>query len=339
MSRAPALVPQIEISLTVLNGPDKGAVYKLMGHKITLGRSSENDVVIQGDPKVSRKHAKISVTPNGIIITNMSERNPMAVNQQETRAMSLVNDNLFTLGETKFRFNLAGGVPPVSQSADLSVVPQGLPPQMPGAAPLPGPPGGGDFRPDMNPPPQAPKTKKKRSPVFNFLVGFIIFVVFLLLLDNPNSKKEEKIELRGQTDFQDEIENLDKDRQKLIKQRQETGRDSDQYRYAQSFYIRGFRDYRQGQYERAMEAFQACLSTFPSHGLCQRYLKLSQKKFSELTQYHMILGRKYKSQAQYRACANSFENVMTMVKDTNNPIYKEALANYKACKALFQERF
>jgi hypothetical protein len=103
--------------------------------------------------------------------------------------------------------------------------------------------------------------------------------------------------------------------------------------------VRGFRDYRKGQYERSMVSFQACLALNPEHVLCNRYIRLSQRKFDELVQNQVVLGRKYRDQNQYQACRASFRNVMVMVKDANSKIYQEAKANYDACNAFVEGRY
>ena len=110
-------------------------------------------------------------------------------------------------------------------------------------------------------------------------------------------------------------------------------------RQAQENYVRGFRDYNGGQYERALISFQACLALNPEHTLCNRYLRLSQRKFNEVVQYHMVLGRSYRDQSQFKACRAAFRNVMVMVKDASSTTYKEAKANYEACNSFVEGRF
>ena len=111
------------------------------------------------------------------------------------------------------------------------------------------------------------------------------------------------------------------------------------YQQAQETYIKAFRDYRKGQYERALEQFQACLSLAPQHALCNRYLRLSQRKFNELIQQQMILGRKYRDQNQFKACLASYRNVMVMIKDSQNVTYKEAKTNYDYCHYMVEGRY
>ena len=93
------------------------------------------------------------------------------------------------------------------------------------------------------------------------------------------------------------------------------------------------------QFERALEAFQACLALDPNHVLCNRYMRLSQRKFNEMIQYYVLLGRKYRDQNQFASCRSAFRNVMVMVKDANNETYKLAKANYEACNAFVEGRF
>ncbi len=108
---------------------------------------------------------------------------------------------------------------------------------------------------------------------------------------------------------------------------------------AQAQYIKGFRDFKKGQYESGLLHFQQCLALQPQHELCQRYLRLSRKKIQELIQYHMVLGRKYKDQKQYQACSSTFRNVTFLVKDPSKKLFKEATQNYKYCENQLEGNF
>ncbi len=108
---------------------------------------------------------------------------------------------------------------------------------------------------------------------------------------------------------------------------------------AQSQYVKGFRDFKKGQYERGALHFQRCLAFDPSHKLCTRYLTLSQKKTQELIQYNVTLGRKYKDQKQYKACGAAFRNVAFMIKRKDDKIYQEAIENEKYCQSMLEGNF
>jgi hypothetical protein len=341
MSRALAQVsPHPEFSLTVLTGPDKGSVYKLMGPKITIGRASENDVSIPADVKISRRHAKITFTPTGIIITNLTDNNVLFVNGEPEKTKVLLPNSIIKIGETELTFNVNlpaefGGAPnhPTVRPATM--------PQHPGINNLNAPIGNPNS--SSGPAINFQNLKKaklpggKRSPVFYVVIGLIVIGFIWVLTDD--SKKPIQIALRTDETVSEEIKNQEQQIQDLQDERAKGGRNTVQYQQAQTYFVQGLRDFKQSQYERAMEAFQACLSTFPNHSPCQRYHRLSLKKYNELVQYHMILGRRYKEQNQFTACRASFRNVMTMVKDSSSEIYKEARVNFNLCKEQLEDRY
>lgn len=108
---------------------------------------------------------------------------------------------------------------------------------------------------------------------------------------------------------------------------------------AQSQYVKGFRDFKKGQYERSGLHFERCLAFDPNHKLCNRYLTLSQKKIQELIQYNVTLGRKYKDQKQYKACGSAFRNVAFMIKKKDDKIYQEAIENEKFCQSMLEGNY
>ncbi len=108
---------------------------------------------------------------------------------------------------------------------------------------------------------------------------------------------------------------------------------------AQSQYVKGFRDFKKGQYERGALHFQRCLAFEPNNKLCNRYLLLSKKKIQELIQFNVTLGRKYKDQKQYKACGSAFRNVAFLIKNKNDKIYQEAIANEKICQSMVEGNF
>lgn len=307
-----AVVPSAEFSIMVMNGPDKGIVYKLMGNSVSIGRGNDNDIVITNDPKCSRRHALIRLTTEGYIIEDVSGKNKMWVNGREVSSAALQSDTKFMVGNTELRFNIGGP----RQQTRLQVAPTNhLPP---------------DAR------PRRPAQTSSGSPLTRRLILYGSVGAILYFLLSPSSKKADDTGLRSEQQIEAEIEVAKKLQESAEKK--QIGNNLP-FEEAQGSYVRGFRDYKKGHFGSAMESFQACLSLYPEHVLCNRYLRLSQRRFNELVQYHMILGRKYREQNQYSACASAFRNVMMMVRDTNSTAYKEARANFDACSAFVEERF
>lgn len=354
MSTAPSLTSQSK--WTVLSGPMKGAVQEITRHVMVIGRSSDCDIVIVNDPKCSRKHAKVELTPQGFEIQSLSASNALKVNGEAVQTILLQDGDVIGIGDTELRFNGALGVPPVVRDRESSIRTQSgvrpMPTTSPGSVPMAAPNGWPlqvvpnnsaqpvspyDYSRPAAPPPRRPSGGSNKGR-FYLYGGVALVVAFLFFGETP--KKKPGISLRTAEQIDQDIESAKKLQQAAEDLRRRNNQNPTfEMRQAQENYVKGFRDFRKGQYERALESFQACLSLAPDHVLCNRYLRLSQRKFDELIQYHMVLGRKYRDQEQYRACRAAFRNVMVMVKDPASSIYKEARANFEACNSFVEGNF
>ncbi|MCB0412275.1 MAG: FHA domain-containing protein [Bdellovibrionales bacterium] len=309
-------------ALKLLNGSEKGAVFKILANEVTLGRGSDNDIPIGDDPTCSRYHARILFSNSEHVLENISERNTVLVNGSEIQKHVLKDQDEIRIGETLFKYVVLQEI-----VAPLTVVPEG-PVSLPTSP----------ARPRK---PKKTKHSSRKKSSFNpvkLILYLVIAGMVYIVLQEPSAKKEET-GLRDSEAMEAEIEAANKLREAAMMEKQSGQKNSRAYREAQAAYLRGFRDYQQGIYDRAMESFQACLSLVPNHALCQRYSVLSQRKFGELVQQNMVLGREYRDQNQFAACASAFSTVMIKVRDNTSAIYKEAKANYDACKAQLEGRY
>lgn len=327
MNPAVALAPGPQTKWTFINGELSGTIQTLMQPKISLGRSAECDIVIPDDPKCSRKHAVVVWTPQGYEIHTASEKNPVRVNGEPVDRAILADNAVITLGQTELQFNMTVmaqpmmpqpyGQHPAGPSPMAPYQASGAP--QPGAAPMPTP-------------PRAASKKSTKKWIIYGVVGLLLFWLFT----PTNGKKKKDVSIRTEQEIKSDIEAAKKMEAAAEKIRTSRVNRSIASQQAQINYVKGFRDYQDGQYGRSLESFQACLALNPDHVLCNRYIRLAHKKYNELIETHMVLGRKYRDQSQYRACRSEFRNVMVMVKDPNNQLYKEARANFEACNAFVE---
>ena len=324
---------QVEYSLTIVSGADKGETFKLMSTLIRIGRSSENDIVLSRDVKCSRNHAEIHISSAGIIIKSLNKNNLVEVDGQAGEALMLSHNSKLCIGSTKLLFQIAmlvkdetqPMVNPLQQTSDQSIGERGLGPIRPQQV-------------DYSSPSSYLKKQNKSIHFRMFLIGLLILIgLFALNKEKDNILKGTGI--RTDEEIEKEIETINQLREAERKLRQKKGLNSPQFLEAQTLYIKGFRDFKKGKYERALSSFQACLSIFPEHDLCQTYKKLSQKKFQELVQYHMVSGLKFLEKGQYSACKTSFKNIMFMVRDNSNKVYQEAEANFRLCESRLEGRY
>ncbi|MCB0350054.1 MAG: FHA domain-containing protein [Bdellovibrionales bacterium] len=302
-----APLPQSSYAITILSGADKGVTYQLVAGQVSIGRNPDNTIVVSDDPKISRNHAVIVVGSHGAQISDVSGKNKVLVGSDEVTSRMLNPGDIIQLGETRFLFKN------IAQLADAPK-PESL---------------------GLNPSRRRNRPKSKMN--FYILVG-VIAVLFAWLLSS-SVNKPAAVKLRTDSDAEMDINSNKEIVEAIQLANARDGRNSSQYKEAQPNFIKGFRDYRKGQYDRAIESFQACLSLFPSHPQCQRYLRLAEKKFHELLQYHMVLANKYKAQNQFAACKASYRNAMVMIKNPSDKIYIEAKSGHDACRALEGDRF
>jgi len=93
--------------LVCIEGPSKGKTYPVAGVTV-IGREPEREVHVE-DQAVSRKHAKIEVSPNGYVITDLGSANGTAVNGNPLGGTRpLHNGAVIKVGQTVLRFEFKG---------------------------------------------------------------------------------------------------------------------------------------------------------------------------------------------------------------------------------------
>lgn len=329
MSAAIALNPGLQTRWTIVSGGMKGAVRVMEQSQFIIGRNPECEFIILNDPKCSRRQAGIRVTSRGCEITSLNDKNPCLVNGREVHHALLHDGDIVTLGETEVQFSSGINHRDAAHGALTTVQSPDHPAHVHAHA-------------DGHvPAPRIKRRSKRAKPQGNskrFLIyGVAGLLLYLIFSDSP--KKKEAVAIRTEQHLGAEIELANKSKAAAEAENAPRLNSSIPARQAQEYYVRGFRDYRKGQFERALVSFQACLALNREHPLCARYLRLSQRKFNEMIQYYVLLGRKYRDQNQFQSCRAAFRNVMVMIKDANNETYKMAKANYEACNAFIEGRF
>lgn len=106
--------------LEVLSGPRGRGRYRLQKGNNTIGRSRENDIVLD-DSSVSRRHAVIEVAENGATVADLGSRNGTKVGGQKiSQAVSLAHKTRIKVGVFLLRF-LTG---PAEEEVDVAPEPE-----------------------------------------------------------------------------------------------------------------------------------------------------------------------------------------------------------------------
>ncbi|XGC81276.1 FHA domain-containing protein [Bdellovibrio bacteriovorus] len=379
MSAAPQVKDTLKFDIEIVAGPHTGLKANFSKASVSIGRGPENDIVLSGDPRASRQHAEIKQRSNGeFVIVNLSPKNFVMLNGQNIQSEILTNDAIILIGDSEIRFKVevpAPTVPPPSAApvfaAPTPFKPQASVPQTPPAYQPPRPmqtpamPQGGvpgmpnpSYPPvqpmggygGYQPPPPGPMPSAARggssgglleNPKARFygIIAILALVGWFLMSPSKNKDNKDPNAIRTSSITMQDVAAAEKRSQELLTVKKEKY-DSIQYRRSQENFIKGFRDFQQGQYARAREAFQVVLNLDPDNELAKRYYHLSKIKFDELVKFNMIQGNRYREKKNWRMCQSNYSNVMTMLANRrDDPSYKEAKQFYEECTLNLEGRF
>jgi hypothetical protein len=88
---------RLSASLQALDGPDRGRTYIVPPGETTVGRSPDNDIVLDS-PDVSRRHARLECTPNGVRVFDLNSTNGTRVNGEAIRVSDVDQGDELTFG-------------------------------------------------------------------------------------------------------------------------------------------------------------------------------------------------------------------------------------------------
>jgi hypothetical protein len=89
--------PDLTASLRALEGPNRGRVYIVPPGSTNVGRSPENDIILDS-PEVSRRHAKIECGKRGVRIHDLNSANGTRVNGEAIRVADVESGDEITFG-------------------------------------------------------------------------------------------------------------------------------------------------------------------------------------------------------------------------------------------------
>ncbi len=87
------------ITLRVLEGADRGRVYKIDSIPITVGREEGNSIQLN-DERISRFHVKIQLDHNDLVLTDLESTNGTKVNGEEVQLRILRHGDVINLGRS-----------------------------------------------------------------------------------------------------------------------------------------------------------------------------------------------------------------------------------------------
>ena len=289
-----------------MNGQSKGEQYQMISAKLSIGRGSDNDIVLN-DSKCSRNHAILEFDGSNLKFQHISQNQHSFINEQMVHSSMLQHMNVIRIGDTEILVKIID----INKQTDF------LNTQHEAASHA--------F-------PQNNMAKEQKSGIKAFHIIVLVVIGLGIYLATSETKPKNSTDIiRDDSIISAELENIEKSNDELKTSLLNSGKSSAEYILAQESYLKGFREMREGNYLRAISEFQAALSIYPKHELARKYYFISKRKLDQSVQENMNLARQYTERKQYRAALSAYKNVMVLLNDANNPIFKEAKLKYEEC--------
>ena len=237
--------------LICLTGANKGISYYLFSKRVVMGRSEKADIQII-DAKSSREHAELTFVSDRYYVTDLGSHNGMMVNDLKITQHQLEpNDNII-IGQTVYKYSTL-----LVEETALEVADDD-----------------DDDDDDVHEIESfTDKDTKKKSDKVDpnakrkkLMLAAVGMMLLVFLLPTDSEKKKEPVQaqqptldtMRIEAPLVSDIEDRDV-RDKLS-----------------AFIHRGQREYREGNYFRAIEQFEMALILVPNHGQASFYLQKTQ---------------------------------------------------------------
>ena len=89
--------------LVSLGGPEKGADYRVLKEKMTIGKSEDSDLTIRSD-FVSRNHAILSHENLKFVLSDLESTNHTYVNEKKVSRRILKDNDIIKFGDSLYKF-------------------------------------------------------------------------------------------------------------------------------------------------------------------------------------------------------------------------------------------
>lgn len=271
--------------LVCLTGSTKGESYVLTGNRIVIGRSDRADVRIS-DAKTSREHAELTRVGDKWVVTDLGSQNGIMVNDKKVTQKELSEGDKLIVGQTVFKF------------AKVEVASAGR-----------------SREEDEEDSTEVEESKRSMVP---FMILILIFVALFLFDDfqpatRPAAPRGPVTMAEQPNEYITAMEKRKASEDKEVKQRLNV------------IYQRGLREYREGNYFRAIHEFNLALIISPGDSQAEFYLRKTKEELdSSITSYIAKAARDEDSLKFQSAMVAYCSIVRLLYSVPEDPRYKQA---------------
>lgn len=314
--------------LLCMTGPNKGKVYYLTGKRIVIGRGDTADIQIV-DTKISREHAELAFADKSYTITDLGASNGIVVNDTKVKQKKLLDSEKIVIGQTVFKFNILE----ITQSADMVIVDEveakgvsrdtakELLKEIKKSS------GKGKIQAKADDETTPKKTKSEtkngsKTIIFAVIIGAVLFI----LMDNDEAPKK-KSKGSGSSSLNDNFSEM----MATTNRKQD---DPEVKRKLETLIHSGRREFREGNYFRAMEEFRLAKLLSPGNRDATYYENKAKQRLDEEIEKNFDKGNQEYDSKKYQASLVSYCAVVQLIKEyPDDQRYKNAMIKISAVES------
>lgn len=293
--------PGVYHKLVCLTGENKGKAYFLMGRRVVLGRSEHCDITIL-DLKSSREHAEIILVDDVYILTDLGSQNGIIVNDLKVKQHALNPGDKVIVGKTVYKFSKQE-----VESKKKKVTKKRTSREI-------------DEDDDDDDEEENPK-----SPMSKILMAVIVIAVVILFgSEDPKEVEEQKSNVVNA-----QVNEIDDSFQRAISKRKKESKKNKEK--LAIYFKRGLREYREGNYFRAISEFENAQQWSPNDALANFYLRKTREKLDEQIESFFSKALRDTDAINYLKAATSYCAIVRLLNryqdDTRYKAAKEGIRN------------
>jgi hypothetical protein len=304
-----------------MTGPNKGKVYYLTGQRIIIGRGETADIQIL-DTKISREHAELAFADKVYTITDLGAQNGVIVDDHKIKQAKLHDGEKIVIGQTVFKYNiivinqltemlLAEATP---DSALAKEIKKGVKVTLPLKR-------GNEVTPKATQA-KGPKVENKSRAL---IVGIIVIAVVFVLFGDNDQPQKKVARKASNTDMESFNETMSVKNIKV---------DPDVRKKLDALIHSGRREFREGNYFRAMEEFRLALLLSPNNGQASFYLSKAKQRLDDEIKKNFEKGTQEQDSKKYQGAIVSFCSVIQLIQEyPDDERYKNAMVKLSAIES------
>jgi pSer/pThr/pTyr-binding forkhead associated (FHA) protein len=275
--------------LVCLTGTSKGESYFLNSNRVVIGRGDKADIKLN-DTKASREHVEITKVGANWVATDLGSQNGIIVNDKKVTQSQLAEGDKLIVGQTVFKFakvEVGAKAKPKEKSYEDEV------------------------------PASGSGAKKTLVPMI-LLAG--LFIYMLMGDDKPTGEDAGRAKAKPTSSYQDVSSEYLND----LKKRQ-AKEDKAIKEKLNVIYQRGLREFREGNYFRAIAEFNLALIIAPGDPYAEYHLRKTKEKLDKTIEEYTIRAQRDEGALKLQSSIVSYCSIIRLLYTVpDDPRYKNA---------------